>query len=175
MKSLIRHFERASKYTQEEVLNSKEKEPVDTPVMVAQFNPHNPPIKEFIRNNWNIITSSEECSEVFTKPPLIGYRKLPNLKDILTRAKIEYPPRPISQQVPAGLEICKKFPRCTYCPLLTKLDEVKSNHFGTTFALNLPKKSRLTCNISNVVYLIWCTKCNKQYVGETGRMIWKTV
>ena len=30
-------------------------------------------------------------------------------------------------------------------------------------------KCTITCEISNLVYLIKCTKCNQYYVGETGR------
>ena len=31
--------------------------------------------------------------------------------------------------------------------------------------------SHLTCQSSNVVYIITCTKCNLQYVGETDRTL----
>ena len=33
--------------------------------------------------------------------------------------------------------------------------------------LDLPK--HITCELSNIIYLITCTKCHKHYVGETSR------
>ena len=32
-------------------------------------------------------------------------------------------------------------------------------------------KGSFNCNTEGVIYLITCTKCNKQYVGQTGRKI----
>ena len=32
-------------------------------------------------------------------------------------------------------------------------------------------KENMYCNSTNLIYLITCTKCQKQYVGETGRSI----
>ena len=32
-------------------------------------------------------------------------------------------------------------------------------------------KSHITCETSNVIYMIQCTKCNLQYIGETKRRL----
>ena len=46
----------------------------------------------------------------------------------------------------------------------------KSHHTSATHkCINLPKNTCLTCEIINIEYLIECTKCGKQYIGETGR------
>ena len=34
---------------------------------------------------------------------------------------------------------------------------------------NLPSKPLITCELSNLIYLITCKKCGLQYVGETKR------
>ena len=123
------------------------RETIDTPVMVTQFNPRNPPIKPFIRDNWNIIQNTDELKNIFKDKPLIGYKRLPNLKDLLTR-------------------------KCTYCPKLTKVDKITSFHTKKTFkCINLPPRHRYTCELSNVIYIINCTECGLQYIGETKRPI----
>ena len=38
---------------------------------------------------------------------------------------------------------------------------------GQTFKI----KSHITCETSNVIYMIQCTKCNLQYIGETKRRL----
>ena len=32
-------------------------------------------------------------------------------------------------------------------------------------------KSHITCETPNVIYMIQCTKCNLQYIGETKRRL----
>ena len=53
---------RAYKFTQDELLDVKTKEPTNVPVMTTRFNPTNPDIKKFIHENWNIIDNSNDCS-----------------------------------------------------------------------------------------------------------------
>ena len=67
---------RASKFTQNELLQVKPKEQVKTPVMVTTFNPANPDIKGFIHNNWNIIKHSNDCASTFQIKPLIDFKKI---------------------------------------------------------------------------------------------------
>ena len=43
----------------------------------------------------------------------------------------------------------------------------KSNTTGETITL----RQHTTCKTSNVIYLIECSKCNEQYVGETGHPV----
>ena len=56
----------------------------------------------------------------------------------------------------------------TLCPLIKKVDRVKCNFTKKSYqTIDLPK--HITCELSNIIYLISCTKCNKHYVGETCR------
>ena len=69
-------------------------------------------------------------------------------------------------------KICTRLGKCTYCPKLHKINLFKSHHIGNTGnkCLNLPRPLWLTCEITNIIYLIECTKCGMQYIGETGRV-----
>ena len=88
-KALRKHYKRASQFTQDELLEVTKKEPVKTPVMVTNYNPGNPNIKELIHKNWNIIINSQDCGPIFKDKPLVGFRRLLNLRDKLTNATVK--------------------------------------------------------------------------------------
>ena len=50
-----------------------------------------PDLRKIVDKHWNIIEYSRDCAELFKEKPIIGFRKLPNLKDKLTNAKCIYP------------------------------------------------------------------------------------
>ena len=139
--------------------------------MVTNYNPMNPNIKGIIHRNWIIISNSPDCGPIFLDEPLIGFRRLPNLRDYLTNATTTYPPTPMTKSTP-HIPICTRLGKCTYCPLIKKLGIVKCNFTKKSFKpIDLPK--HVTCELSNVIYLISCTKCQKHCVGETSRALKK--
>ena len=95
--SLKKHYHRARKFSQDELLDTVSKPTTDAPVMVTKFNPRNPQIGPLIKDNRNIIQNAEELTQIFKTKPLVGYRRLPNLKDLLTSSTITYPPNPQPQ------------------------------------------------------------------------------
>ena len=144
-KSLRKHYKRASKYSQDELLNVVEKTPVTTPVMVTNYNPSNPNIKEIIHKNWNIISNSPDCGPLFPQKPIVGFRRLPNLRDILTNATTTYPPTKAIPTI-SHIPICTRLGKCTYCPLMKKITTVKCNFTKKSHkTLDLPKQ--VTCEL----------------------------
>ena len=96
----------------------------EVPVMVTQFNPTNPSIGSLMRNNWKIIQNTEELTKIFKDKPLVGYRRLSNLKDMLTSSSINYPPVPKPLGTPLQhVPVCTRLERCTYCPKLKKKEK----------------------------------------------------
>jgi hypothetical protein len=62
---------------------------------------------------------------------------------------------------------CCHSARCKACNYIKP-----SNKFTSTFnnrSFNI--KSNLTCDSANVIYLITCKQCHRQYVGQTGRAL----
>ena len=125
---------------------------------VVTFNPALPNIRQVISSNLNILRSSQRCPAAFPSPPLISYRRCSNLSDILVRAKHRRPP-PLA---PRSFRCNRR--RCKTCRFIKE---------GTTsytfFATNGQKGIRhhITCSSSNLVYMIQCTKCRIQYIGDT--------
>ena len=57
---------------------------------------------------------------------------------------------------------------CTTCPYIE--DGRTQYTFNSTGQTN-QIKSHITCEKSNVIYMIPCSKCNLQYIGETKRRL----
>ena len=161
-KPLEQHYKRAARFSQKDLLDLKTRKIRDPQVLVTTtFNPRNPNISKIIRDNWNIIENTDELKQIFLEKLLIGFRRLPNLRDILTSNKINYPPKPLERDSNALHPVCTRLAKCTYCPKLNKIDYFTSTHTKHKYWCNrLPPKHRLTCEIYNVIYLIHCTKCN---------------
>ena len=86
------HMLIASRFTQNDLIEARRKEPNTAPVMTTKYNPHNPNIKGFIHDNWNVIQHSNDCSNTVKEKPIIGFKILQNLGDMLTKPSISYPP-----------------------------------------------------------------------------------
>ena len=90
LKSLKKHFQRANSFTQDQLLEVKTKSESTRPVITSV--PKNPNVTKLIHDNWNIIQNTEELNTIFPDTPIKGFRRLPNLRDELTSAKIRFPP-----------------------------------------------------------------------------------
>ena len=109
-----------------------------------------------------------QLKEVFPKPPLTGFKRQRNLRDHLIRALVpeiqpKYPQRQLK-----GMKKCHKV-WCSACPYIKEQNKVKIDH-KTTWNKNKP----VTCNSTNIIYLIECTKenCTKnKYIRETKRSL----
>ena len=63
--------------------------------------------------------------------------------------------------------LCKN-KRCIACEVHTyDCDSFTSSTYHAYFQFN----DTLNCRTKNVIYLITCIKCRKQYIGETGRCL----
>jgi len=57
--------------------------------------------------------------------------------------------------------------KCKACTYIVETTRFSSSRNNRTFTL----RDRFTCASTNIVYLVSCSKCNMQYVGETGRTL----
>ena len=62
---------------------------------------------------------------------------------------------------------CNRSKSCRYCPLLDKTGALKSNSSGKTYQSMI----NINCQSSNLIYVISCTHCGIQYVGQTKNRI----
>ena len=121
--SLKKHYHRARKFSQDEQLDTVSKTATEASVMVTQYNPRNPQIGSLIKDNWNIIQNTGTYPNLKTKP-LIGSRRLPNLKELLTSSTITYRPNSQPQaRSSVHIPVYTRLGKCTFCPKLKKLEQ----------------------------------------------------
>jgi len=95
----------------------------------------------------------------------------PNLKRLLVHSEL----KPLNTNIAPSLNASNDYrftvcnnSRCLACKLHAyNCDSFTSSTFNAVFHFN----DSLTCRTTNIIYLITCVKCNKQYVGETGRCL----
>ena len=158
---------RATDISRNDALKPKPKQQTDTVPFVITYNPALPNISRIIHKHSNVLYSSDRCKNVFTNLPLLAYRRCKNISDILVRAKLPEPTNTDQSRSPSGSFPCNKT-SCTVCPFIEDgRNQYSFYSTGQTFQI----KSHITCETSNVIYMIQCTKCNLQYIGETKRRL----
>lgn len=138
------------------------KKPTDRVVFVLQYHPALPDVNKVVKSAWNTMTKDPYLKTVFEKPPMVAFKRPKSLRDILVRAKVPTANNRKSSRVANCMKKCNK---CVACPFIKECKYLKSSYGVFDVKINQP----VNCNTSNVVYIIECTKCSMQYVGETGR------
>ena len=103
--------------------------------------------------------------DTFPKPPMTAFTNHKNIKSLIIKAKV-YPENPQrKQRLISGMFPCKM--PCLICPFVKKLRKISGDQF--TWQIRI----RVSCDTSNVVYLIECNKdtYKQRYIGETERTL----
>ena len=67
-------------------------------------------------------------------------------------------------RIPGNVRSCST-PGCATCPLLWCRGAISGT---ATYYTKIKITQRLDCNSTNVIYVIQCTHCHRQYVGKTS-------
>ena len=136
--------------------------------MVVTYYPRLPAILALVAKHWRaMIREDPYLKDVFPKPPLIAYRKQKTTGDKIIRAKLPAKQTRNQRTLP-GMHKCRKFGReCATCPW------VKEGKLAISTNSRFKKEisSHLTCKSKNIIYLIECSKCKLQYIGETDCLL----
>ena len=134
--------------------------------LVTTFHPDCTPLRDIVQENWSLLGRTSNTEGIYHNPPIFGYRRNKNLKDLLVHAKIA--PTPTSEGVKMSRKTERqcKAKKCRYCPRLDHTGEVQ-NWSGKTYTTRI----NTTCNSNNLIYCIKCKKCSKLYVGQTKNSI----
>ena len=144
------------------------------------YHPDLPKVRDIVDKNWSIIESSDELKDIYQSKPVMAFRRPKSLGDFLVRARLK--PKIVSeydQEIPQSQTAdnpvansddndqngeCRPCgrKRCQCSKMITSDGTVKSSS-GATERL----RQNTDCTTENVVYLISCSSCNKQYIGET--------
>ena len=143
--------------------------PIFRPTFIITYNPHNPPLRTWLKEAYDIIKSSTTLREIYPKPPSVTFRQAPNLKRMLTNSRFKELPFNGCQDLGEYPTGCykhnhnKRGAKCQLCPMLKE-----STTFTSTFTgLSYKMRYRFTCKSRYCVYLVTCAKCGGQYCGST--------
>ena len=123
------------------------------------YHPDLPKVRDIVDKNWSIIESSDELKDIYQSKPVMAFRRPKILHDFLLQARLK--PNSDDDNITGECRPCGR-KRCQCCKMITSAGTVKSSS-GATVRL----RQNTDCATENVVYLISCRSCNKQYVGET--------
>ena len=101
-----KQIRRAADIPRQLTLQTKDiNKPKRTP-FITTFNPSLPHISHIIKKYFNLLLSSNRCKSVFQHPPVVAFRRSPNLRDLLVTAKL--PSNSANPQLPCGSFRCGK-------------------------------------------------------------------
>ena len=159
---------RASAIPRSEALKRVVREKGDIrPVFAVTYDPRLPSITHLIRKHYRVMVANDpRLAEVFPHCPLVAYKRPPNLKELLIRAKLPPIARSLRPtRIVKGCKPCNK--PCSACPYITHTKTIKSSVTGAIVYIIAP----VDCSTTWVIYVVTCLKrgCKMQYVGKTER------
>ena len=128
------------------------------------YDPRLPALPSIMKKHWRTMVENDpHLKEAFPLPPLVAYKRPPNIRDKLIRAKV-----PPTEQRPkrniVGMTKCRN---CPICPFIMEGKTVKSTASKFSIDINKP----VNCQSRNILYCIQCDRCRVQYIGESERTL----
>ena len=123
---------------------------------ITTFNPGLPNIPQILRKYLPTLHSSKHCRKAIPVCPIVSYKRPKNLKDILVNSKL------YTSNKKNGFHKCSN-KRCLPCQSALTGETVPIFSTNKTFTIT----KSLSCKSYNVIYLISCKRCKKQYIGKT--------
>jgi len=148
---------KAENITDEEINTTRGKDEDERIVAISTHNPNNPNMESLVQSSIGILQSSQKMENTLKKKRIIfAKRQPPSLKGLLCRAAFS------SNQQNSVVSKCGK--NCETCKLINEGSSILITSTNKSFYV----KYNMNCNTRNVLYIITCGGCNKQYIGETG-------
>ena len=166
-------FSEIEKIDRKSTLKRKQKDRKEVTAWVVDYNPRLPSLSKFIKNSISKLYEDDQMRKCFPEGSLlVSHKKAPNLKQILVdqryndRNKSATSQSSLSQNdttEESGIFLCNRI-----CQLCQNKIIIPGKHFrGSVTKKKYSIKQHLHCNVMDVIYLITCNACQKQYVGST--------
>ena len=176
----IKHLQRRSLLGLDRPNKKKATKP-ETVHLISPYHPHHRALPRIAHSNWHLLDNHPTIRYLSNRRLICGLKRPSNLRDKLTRAKIQRLARdnildpfheestatPNTPQTPYNPDwnrgYCLAPNICRYCPRLNKSGYIRSTTTGRQHRC----MSNITCCSSNLIYVITCVRCKIQYVGQT--------
>ena len=136
----------------------------DTFYCITTHNPRNPPIREIIHTNWEVLQKTKTTRDIYESNIIFGLRHNKNLSDHLVRASTK---TNLQHDTYISTHPCNRSSLCRYCPKINHTGQITSKTTGQKFIT----MKNTNCQTSNIIYLISCKTCGIQYVGQTKKRL----
>jgi hypothetical protein len=124
---------------------------------VTTYNPSNNDAYPIIKDIFSLLKTNEDTKEIFAKKNIRKCTRQPNnLKKIITKAEFK------ETMKPPTVSKCNR-PKCKTCINII-VGETFTFENGNKIQIN----DEMTCTSRNLIYVLSCSNCNKNYVGETS-------
>ena len=74
--------------------------PKFVPTFIITFNPHNPPLKDWLNETFLILQANSKMKKIYDRPPSVTFRQARNLKQVLVRSRLRELPFSNCSDVP---------------------------------------------------------------------------
>jgi hypothetical protein len=132
-------------------------------IFVTRFNPRLPPIKPIIMKYMDILTQDPKTKFLEDFQITLAYRRPQSIKDQLVKSDLAG--NSIKKASP-GSYPCRRR-KCLCCPYMLSTIKFSSHTTGQEFII----RGHYNCQSINVIYMIQCKRCGKQYIGQTGNTL----
>lgn len=151
--------------TRTETLQYKHKKRNERVPFVVTHHPSNPPLRTWLHEKQTTLQRSEKMKKAMPQIPVVGERNGKSMQAILMPTVV--PPMDANNQ--PGVKKCTR--KCITCrEHLVETKEFTSSTTGETF----PIRQNLSCDTNNIIYMLFCNKCqHSQYIGETRNSLKK--
>ena len=131
---------------------------------VVTYNRTLPPISKILRKHWNILQLDKNLQNLFEEPPVIAYRRCRNLRDLIGGNKLANNKclKPKAKHTIKKCEPCCIKEGSLCCQQILDTNQFRSHVTGKSYKIY----HQVNCKSSNIIYLMDCSKCHKQYVGK---------
>lgn len=152
-----RHGQRNDNANDRQRLNNakmEEKEEKRKIIFITGYDPRKPMFNSIWEETKKFLQVHPDTRELAEFKFITAHRRAPTLGDMLTKSKLDEAPSP------AGSHPCGS---CYLCPNIETTTEAISS--TTNFKVQI--KSHINCQTPGIIYLITCTACHIQYIGES--------
>lgn len=131
-------------------------------VLVTTYQPNFGGLQEICKKNWELLARSTSTRTLSDKRVIFGYRRPPNLRDLLVRAKLDTKPEKPRVKTKRSYPPCDR-DDCRYCTRMDKSGKIYCDYTKREYVARM----KVNCKCDNLIYCITCTRCLKQYVGQS--------
>ena len=143
-----------------------------TPRFITTYSPSLQHLHKTLCLHWDLISQDSHLNQLFSIPQLC-FRRDQALSNFLVKAVTTRDPPPPTTDIPLQISVhtarVKPFnhPKCVTCPKILSYNVIHSSTSHHPYYLS----DSITCNTTNLIYCIICSKCSKMYIGQTSKTL----